>query len=424
MSPLKLTTSLIPQPASYTVKYIDSSPDIQSKYGEKVFYYRIDCTDNHDNTSDLSSAASGYVSDITPPDIPQDVTAEGHMQYIRISWKLNSEPDIESYAIYRSLCHRGQWLTPPEQKEMGIDCGPFVLLAEVSHEDARELAEVHGKPFFDDYTVPLGSPLCYAYWVKARDKSQNLSGDWPVPNSVDELPLVVCQRLRDETPPPPPIPTTVQARDNAVFLEWIAAPSQDLAVFHVYRSEQESADYKWIGGITVEEPPTPPAEITEPFRPSAPVGCDKIPLVPHEGMNSGTFIDKTPNPKKIYWYKITSVDQNGNENKLDKSVPYSTFTFKSSGPPQPSIVLIKKSTSECGLEISWTPTFDRDHHLGFVVFRSSTEPGIYRQISPIVQGNFYLDATVNENVTYWYKVLAFDKDGRPSKLSMPQKGAY
>ena len=29
---------------------------------------------------------------------------------------------------------------------------------------------------FDDRTIPAGSPLCYSYWIKALDLSQNRSG--------------------------------------------------------------------------------------------------------------------------------------------------------------------------------------------------------------------------------------------------------
>ncbi|MCK4694251.1 MAG: hypothetical protein KAT74_00740, partial [Candidatus Cloacimonetes bacterium] len=78
----------------------------------------------------------------------------------------------------------------------------------------------------------------------------------------------------------------------------------------------------------------------------------------------------------------------------------------------------------CGLEISWTPAFDPSEHLGFIVFRGPTQTGIYRQISQIVEADAFVDSTVNSNVHYWYKVQALDIDGRPSELSLPQKGSY
>jgi fibronectin type 3 domain-containing protein len=421
-SPQKLNIALIPQPFFTKVEYIDSDPAIQSHFGEKEFYYRIDCTDMNDNIGFMSSAAHGHVDDIYPPDIPVNVSAEGHQEYIRIFWDLNTEPDIGSYVIYRSLCHLGQWIPPRYQERLDVTCGDFAMIAEITHADAEDSAAVYGQPFYDDYTVPKESPLCYAYWVKARDNSQNLSGDWPYPSAA-ELAEIVCQRLRDETPPPPPIVIAVQARDDAIYLEWIAAPSQDLGYFHVYRSKKETEGYVWIGGKTVEEPPTLPSSLTAPIEYTAICSCDVIPLVAHEGMNAGSFLDKRADPKIVYWYKVAAVDQNGNQNKLDKSVPYSTFTFKTLGPEKP-VITVQALSDSCGLEISWTPAFDPSKHLGFIVFRGPTQTGIYRQISQIVQADAFVDSTVNSNVHYWYKVQALDIDGRPSELSLPQKGSY
>ena len=56
--------------------------------------------------------------------------------------------------------------------------GPFVLIATLTKVEAQTRAATRpdGKVFFDDFTVPLGSPLCYAYLIKAIDTSLNMSG--------------------------------------------------------------------------------------------------------------------------------------------------------------------------------------------------------------------------------------------------------
>ncbi len=421
--PLKLNTSLIAQPFATEVEFIDSDPTIISYYGEVEYYYRIDCTDIHGNKGEKSSTVSGFVPDTYAPDLPEKTSAEGFQEFIRAFWNLNSEPDIYSYEIYRSLCHLGEWLDPRQQEKLNISSGDFVLVGEITHQEAEEISAVYGQPYWDDYTVPAGSPLCYAYWIKARDNSQNLSGQWPYP-SIKEIPLIVCQRLRDETPPPPPIMTALQARDNAIYLEWISAPSQDLGVFHIYRSLKENTDYAWVGGITVEEPPATPIELTAPYMPAAPCSCDVIPLVAHEGMNAGSFYDKKVDPKKVYYYKVVSVDQNGNESKLEESIPYSTYTFKISGPAQPQITNITSLTDSCGLLLEWTPEFDPAKHLGYVVFRSSSQNGIYRQISPLITTSSFNDISINKGVYYWYKVQSLDPDGRPSRLSNFYKAKF
>jgi len=422
-SPVKLNLALLPQPGGTEVHFIDSDPAIISHYGEKEYYYRIDCTDIHSNQGEMSSTASGFVPDIYAPDPPVNTSAEGFQEYIRVFWELNTEPDIYSYEIYRSLCHLGEWMDPRQQEKMDISSGDFVLIGEITHFEAIEISAEYGMPYFDDYTVPAGSPLCYAYWIKARDASQNLSGSWPYPDPGEKS-LIVCQRLRDETPPPPPIITAVQARDEAIYLEWIAAPSQDLGAFHIYRSKKENTDFFWAGGITVEEPPTPPAVLTIPFAPTKPCSCDVIPLVAHEGMNAGFFYDKDVDPKIIYYYKILSVDQNGNESSLTESIPYSSFTYKISGPQQPVISSVLSLSDSCGLNITWAPLFDISEHLGYIVFRSSSQDGIFRQISPILKNSVYNDKTVNKGVYYWYKVQSLDLDGRPSVLSASYKAKF
>jgi fibronectin type 3 domain-containing protein len=174
----------------------------------------------------------------------------------------------------------------------------------------------------------------------------------------------------------------------------------------------------------VEEPPATPIVLTIPYTPAAPCDCDEIPLVAHEGMNAGSYTDKGVEPKQIYYYKVLSVDQNGNESKLDEAIPYSTYTFKISGPAQPQIISVSSLADSCGLLLQWTPEYDGEEHLGYVVFRSSSQNGIYRQISPLIATSQYNDEDINKGVFYWYKVQSLDPDGRPSRLSDPYKAKF
>ncbi len=421
---IRINTTMIPQPVWISsVSHIDSDPVIISQYGEKEFYYRLRVVDAHNHRSVFSAAASGHVPDIYAPDPPRNVAAEGFQSHIRVCWAPNSEPDLESYMIYRSYCDYGRWTPPYQERKTGVDCGPFVLIAEMTEKEAADSLAKHGKICYNDGSVPTASPLCYAYLIKAKDRSQNESGAWPYPDLAIEE--VVCQRLLDETPPPLPVVSGMQAQDGAIYIEWLAAPIQDLGAFHVYRAEKESDPYHWVGGMTVVKPPAVSTPLALPFKPAKPCGCDSIPLVAHEGMHAGAFLDKQVEPKKIYWYKVTSVDQNGNDARPDHAVPYSTFTFSSSGPARPVITPpIGKYAGRCGLEIKWSPVFDMTQHKGFVVFRGRTETGAYRQISPFVKTSAFVDSTIHASNTYWYKVQAFDVNGQPSVLSLPQSGKY
>ncbi len=419
----------------------DTASFLRSEFGPKTWWYRVESEDNNGNVSSRSAAVAGYLEDITPPSPPSGVEVEGFDKHIQVRWDLNTEPDISGYLVYRSLCHLGDWIPCLEegkqvdpndkgrrepdsvQAEDEACSGPFVLIGGVSQEEAEYGARKRedGKAFYDDFTVPGGSPLCYAYLIKAVDSSQNKSGDWPIPDLTRET--VVCERLRDQKPPEGAVITGLHARDSGISVEWIGAPVQDIGAFHVYRSEAKGAIYKWIGGITVGYPPAASEVLTEPFKPE-PKGCDTIPLQSMEGMFSGSFLDndKEVQAKNIYWYKVVGVDQVGNETPLKEVVPVSTFTFTSDRNPAPLIVSITEESSLCGLLIKWTPAFDSSMHMGFVVFRSSQASGTYLQQGNVVQGSKYLDSAVISDKEYWYKVAVLDIKGRLSNLSTAVMG--
>ncbi len=275
---------------------------------------------------------------------------------------------------------------------------------------------------FDDRSVPKGSPLCYSYWVKAIDRTQNQSGSWPFPDPATEK--TVCQRLRDKTPPDPAIISGLFARDQAVRVEWIGPPVQDIRAYHVYRGAAEAGPYKWVGGMTVELPPAVPQVLTAPYTAPAVVGCGKIPIVTIDAMSMGFFVDTTADPKTIYWYKVVGIDQSGNEAPLGKAVPVSTFTFTTRLPSTPTITSVTgTSTAPFGLVIRWTPTFDPSRQRGFAVFRSDRFDSLYRQIGTLVTDSQYQDNQVVRGVSYWYKVVQMDMTGQVSMPSPPVSGS-
>lgn len=420
----QINASLIPQTRRSYFNYVDDDTGIASQYGEKLYYYRVRAIDAHGNIGAFSSAASGYVPDTHAPESPKGVSAEGYKKYIRVYWSPNSEQDLESYLVYRSLCHYGRWRSRTDAREDGVSSGSFILLTEMTKKEAQDSLAKYGKICFNDASVPEGSPVCYAYLVRAKDKSQNESGSASsYPDLTRET--VVCQRLRDDTAPSLPVVSGMRAQDSAIRIEWIAPPVQDLGAFHVYRSDEEKGKYTWIGGSKINKPPKTATPLTTAFAKGKPCGCDTIPLVAHKGMTSGYFIDKNVEAKKIYWYKVTTVDQNGNEAGNDNAVPYSTFTFNTAGPTQPVLTTpIDKSQTGCGLEITWTPEYDAAKLQGFLLFRAPSENGLYRQISGLLLTSSYVDSTVNQNAAYWYRVQAIDRQGQPSKVSQSQKGAF
>ena len=79
------------------------------------------------------------------------------------------------------------------------------------------------------------------------------------------------------------------------------------------------------------------------------------------------------------------------------------------------------ATSEASHVIEWKPAYEKDY-AGFVVFRSSDPTTGYRQISPIIRDNKFLDNTVIGNKDYYYKVQYFAKNGNRSLVSTAKNG--
>jgi fibronectin type 3 domain-containing protein len=415
-----------PSPGVQLATAVDSSANLRPQYGEKTYWYRVRAVDANGNTSAYSAAIGGHLKDITPPDPPKNLAAEGFDAYIELKWSPNTEPDFDHYQIFRSYCHNGKSnpCNPSDRNQVAATehgltpcTGEYVSVGSVSLSQATTM----GTPVtFRDMTIPKNSPVCYSYWIKAYDRVQNMSGTWPFPSPNEQT---VCQRLRDRTPPDPAIVSGLFAREGGIRVEWIAAPVQDIRAYQVYRADQETGPYTFVGGMTVEPPPTPPYILTSPYQPPPLVKCDTIPLITIDSMSMGAFTDETAIAKKIYWYKVLGVDQSGNESPVAKAVPMSTFTYTSVPPAAPVITSVTASTSApFELVVSWTPAFDPAGTRGFAIFRSDSQFGLYRQVGSLLKTSEFHDNIVVKNVTYWYKVVRLDVSGQVSRPSVAVSG--
>jgi|GEM_PF-1946637 len=428
---------VVPQPADSSVFYVskeDNTGGLRSACGDIMHYFRVLAVDASGIPSKFSVAAGAALKDTTGPASPTGVKAEQNGNFIRVKWKPVKDCDVERYNIYRAYCDYGVWrpcaglsesakaTAPAKKSGKPGDCGgPFELRGAVSQADAEKQA-AGGFAYFDD-APPPGSPVCYAYLVKSQDSSQNLSGAWPVTDPDAEE--IVCQRLRDKIPPEAAVISGLFSLDDAIRVEYIGPPIQDIAAYHVYRSEAgEPGPYKWIGGMTVAAPPGAGSSLSEPYEAPAQVGCDSIALVSKPYMSAGVFVDRKIDPKTIYWYKVLGVDLNGNETELESAVGMSTFTFAVERAPGPVITGITPIDAPCGLRINWTPSFESESMLGFAVFRGASEAGAYMQLGTIVQGASYEDRSAARGTPYWYKVSLLKKNGLMTSLSSAKSGMH
>jgi hypothetical protein len=400
-------------PSTSTLSWTDTDPVLVPAYGEKTYYYRLRCTDPVPNISSPSAIIGGRVPDTTPPGPTDPDGADGYPDHIRVYWKPNSEPDLAGYQIYRGVCDRG-FIYRPGNKERPTGKCDLTLVGQVTLGESKDMLNSTGKIYFDDFSLPEGSPLCYAYWVRAYDVAQNLyQGNGGCPARREEY---VCMRLLEKTPPPAPVITGLRARNNAVLVEWIASPVQDLRAFHIYRSDKELDPPVFIACVLTNGSvfPTP--------WPGLPPSCADIPAEPDPLMARGHFLDATAVPNQVYWYRVSALDWLGNESEggsLGLLPASSTFTYTSDLPVTPAVLpLASQPASGCGLEVRWGPAFDPALLEGFVVFRGISG-GPYRQVSNVVAGNAFSDPSARRGVDYWYCVQSVDKAGRLSRPSVP-----
>jgi hypothetical protein len=429
---LVTTLSADPQDATTPlVSWTDTDPILVPPFGTTPFFYRIRVADQFGNLSAPSAVITGTVPDTTPPGPTDIVLAVGTADHIHIEWEPNSEPDLAGYQIFRGVCDRGVIYRPGVTQEIGKDgqvvasgraLGPcdMTLVGDVSLGEAKARYAQDGDISFDDYSVPAASPLCYGYWVRAYDLAGNLyQGDDGCPFPAEYR----CARLREKTPPPVPVMTGLRARDNAILVEWISAPVQDLRAFHVYRSAAEFDPPTFLACVFTDG-----SVSATPWTGLVP-SCADIPAVLDPLAATGSYLDDTAEPHQIYWYRISALDWLGNESDGSQLVDIpsdSTFTFTSDLPPAPNVLppLPPVDVDGCGLLVHWDPPFDPIALQGFVVFRATAAGGAFRQVSGIVGANDYTDVSARRGVEYAYCVQSIDHTGLLSRPSIPVLHRY
>lgn len=433
--------SPVPAPVTgSTVLVTDHSPGLRAVYGDRTWWYRIRAVDNAGNISRWSAAFSGVLKDITHPAIPTGLVTDGFEDHIDMRWTQNTEPDLKSYQVYRSFCHYGDWVPCPDaegprdpncppadetkNKQPKVCSGPFVFLGEITKDSlTRAMNADHAA--FTDRSIPAGSPLCYAYWIKAVDGSGNMSGDYPYPNAAERA-QIQCERLRDRTPPEPALISGLFARNHAIRVEWIAPPTQDTRAYHVYRAPEKTPqvepsenDFVWVGGMTVEKPPVAPVSLTQPYTAAGISTCDQIPVEGTDEMSRGFFTDTKVEDRKVYWYKVVGIDFDGNETPLKFATAVSTFTFQTQTGDAPTFETLVQQPDTCGIRLEWFPIFDPNVHRGFLLYKSMDAAGPFVQATSMLMANTWLDRQVVKGRKYWYKLALVQKDGKLSEIGAP-----
>ncbi|MEY2444362.1 MAG: hypothetical protein QOE00_942 [Ilumatobacteraceae bacterium] len=427
-----LVATLVVNPQDVTtplVSWTDLDPVLIPPYGSTPFFYRVRVTDPFGNVSAPSAVVAGAVPDTRPPGPTTLVAVTGRATSIRVEWQPNSEPDLAGYQIYRGVCDRGFLYVPGivrtkdkdgkvvSHGESRYHCD-MTLVGDVPVGEANLRLAADGVIWFEDFSVPEGSPLCYGYWVRAYDHAGNL---YAQPSGCPQEGEYRCGRLREKTPPPVPVMTGLRARNHGVLVEWIGSPVQDLRAFHVYRSDKETGPPTFLACVFTD------GSVSLTRWTGLMPSCADVPAVLDPLAARGSYLDGTAEPHQPYWYRVSALDWLGNESsaaQLSDIPASSTFAYSSDLPPTPAVnAPATPPATGCGLDVAWTPAYDHALLAGYVVFRSVVG-GSFRQVSGIIPGNAFTDASARRGVDYLYCVQSVDLVGLLSHPSPPVPHRY
>jgi hypothetical protein len=206
------------------------------------------------------------------PAAPEDLRARVTEAAIALSWNEPSFPETVSIAGTR--IYRAEFSSESEARASTQD------LSKVDLQPVSELIPPGPSPEFRDSRFEFGKS--YVYVARTVEPFGS-----DLVESADSLPAIVTPR--DTFPPAEPlglmaagIPATEQA-PAYVEVTWAISPEADLAGYRVYRSEREDAQGEQIG----------PALLLSP-----------------------AFRDNSVTAGKVYFYRVSAVDQSGNESPL------------------------------------------------------------------------------------------------------------
>jgi len=381
------------KPGIYLINDVDRSLSDGGLLPERAYWYRISCIDTAGNISRKSAALSEIIPDIEPPDAPHSLMADSGLDFIKIEWSppdtsKKKNKDLAGYLIYRGIC--GDSIRVKIRgDQFNIKYYPLHLLKDINHIDSLS---------YIDRSIPIGSPICYRYSIKAFDKSQNLS-------SFSDS---TCERLHDRTPPEKPVIISLEARNKLIKLEAVAPPIQDIGGFIVERSDSTKSNWKRIYPDSIQKQP---------------VDCELIPVsidsIKAKKVNYLSYTDTSVYANEIYWYRVSCFDFN--INKSAPSPPISTFTFDITNYEIPIFSSAENKGSSVVLKWVIQKTASRSDFLGYIVFRSTKSSMEYRQISPPLKKEEFIDLTAIPGVAYWYKIQSIRNNGDRSPMSISTK---
>lgn len=323
----------------------DLIPAERSSYSETLqnpgpYYYRVEAEDHTGNKS-LSEMAFVDAQDVFPPSQPLDLAIKSDTGRFYLTWRENEELDLGGYLLYRTVDEN--------------DPDHYVLL--------------NAEPLDTNYyeqRLPKNVKNEFFYFLVAIDTSYNRSKPSAIATAV--LPDVVA--------PERPVISQVGYSDEGIIVNWIRNVEEDLAGYHLYRSDSLNSDDTQVNQAQIAK-------------------------------SSFRFVDRTTIGNKDYYYRLAAIDSSGNISPLSEAAY--AFRREELLLEAQLTVKLKSQKGKKTNRLEWSE-IDPKLIKGYVVFRGETEKSI-KPITGLVASTNFVDKDLKKEA-YFYQVRAYSIPGK------------
>jgi fibronectin type 3 domain-containing protein len=325
---------------SGTTAFVDTNASLGATY-----FYIVKAVDASGNLSKASTQVSITIQDSTPPAAPAGLSAVGSDGLVTVTWTANTETDILAYRVFK-----------------GTAPNPTALAGAV----------LAGTTVFPDAGLTNGT--AYYYRLTAVDQSGNESA---FSTDVQATPT----QAADTQAPAAPLDLSANAGDAEVSLTWTANTESDLASYRLYRG------------------PTPsPTTLLTTIAAGTAAHTDA-------GLTNGT----------AYYYRLTAVDQSGNESAFSTDVQATPTQAADTQAPAAPLDL-SANAGDAEVSLTWTANTESDL-ASYRLYRGPTPSPTTLLTTVAVGTTGHTDTGLSNGTAYYYRLTAVDQSGNESAFS-------
>ena len=243
------------------------------------------------------------------------------------------------------------------------------------------LTYLYNDIWFTKVILPVGTVLQYKYNIDGsgwENAFSTTSGNREIvvtdPDHDGVMSIADTWGMLTLPDPPPASPQklTAVASNGSVSLQWIRNREPDFAGYRLYRSSIVTDDFKLIAS----------------------------PL-------STNYFDNGLVNGRTYYYRLSAVDLASHESPFTTAVE----AIPSINPPPAAPQLLSVFAGNAIVRMEWAPNRESDI-ARYLVWRSHKLSSIYYPVAVVSNTNRWMDLSVTNNITYYYKMNVIDTIGQ------------